>query len=270
MIHRHRLRPMLATALAVAAAAALAVGCSRLDRLDARVDAIADGTARNLVRDVLWEDGSKYTWADAGPLRADVVWTEHRPAGDLAVRQVWTVDPVAWTCRIETPTTSEVVVFDGSGMQMRRDDRTVTDPLARALAAGRVRLATELLVMPASLAGPDREVLYVGNRTGPGEARTWHRLMVTYGQTADAPEGDRMVVEIREGTNRVDRVLARWSELPFAGQPMRIDMDGWRPAGGLLISRAWRFTPVNETGEPVGPVRYTVRVTGVETAGAAP
>jgi len=267
MTDRHRLHRMLATALAVAA---LTAGCSRLDRLDARIDAIADDTARNLVRDVLWEDGSKYAWADAGPLRADVVWTEHRPAGELAIRQVWTVDPVAWTCRVETPGTDEVAVFDGAGLRLRRGGRVVTDPLARARAAGQVRMATELLIMPASLAGPDREVLYVGQRTGPGEARAWRRVMVTYGRSAAAPEGDRMVVEIREGAHRVDRVLARWSELPFAGRPMRIDMGDWRPVGDLVVSRLWRFTPVGETGEAIGPVRYTVRVVEVEALGPAP
>ncbi|MBL7141065.1 MAG: hypothetical protein ISS74_09165 [Planctomycetes bacterium] len=271
MTDRRRLHRALAMALAVVAAVALAAGCSRLDRLDARIDAIADETARDLVRDAVWEHGSKYAWAEAGPLRADVVWTEHRPAGDLAVRQVWIVDPVAWTCRIETPETGEVAVFDdGGGIRLHREGRAVTDPPARARAAGQVRLVTELLAMPASLAGPDREVLYVGNRTGPGEARTWRRLMVTYGRASGAPEGDRMVVEIREGAGRVDRALVRWSELPFAGQPMHVEMEDWRPAGGLLISRLWRFTPVGETGEPVGPLRYTVRVTAVETAAGAP
>jgi len=279
MTDRRRLHRTLATALAVAAAVALAAGCSRLDRLNARIDAIADETARTLVCDTLWAHGSKYAWAEAGPLRADVVWTEHRPAGDLAVRQVWTVDPVAWTCRIDTPETGEAAVFDGAAVRLVHRgseaaapsrDRQGADALARARAAGQVRAAMELLAMPASLAGPDREVLYVGNRTGPGEARTWRRLMVTYGRAPAVPTGDRMVVEIREGTGRVDRVLVRWSELPLAGQAMRVDMLDWRPAGGLLVSRLWRFTPVGETGEAIGPVRYTVRVEAVETAGAAP
>jgi hypothetical protein len=41
-------------------------------------------------------------------------------------------------------------------------------------------------------------------------------------------------------------------------------MDDWHPADGLVVSRRWRFTPIDESGAATGPVQYTVRIHRVE------
>ena len=176
------MRRYIVIPLCVAAiAAAVLAGCSRADRLDARLDAVRDDRARALLRDAVWRHGSKYAWAEAGPLRAEVTWTEHRPLGDRSRREVWTVDPITEHCRLQTPAAGEVVVRDGLGLRVERGGERVTDALARARAAGRVRLATELLTLPVSLVGEGRRVVHAGTEVGPGGTRTWDRLMVVYG-----------------------------------------------------------------------------------------
>jgi len=279
--------------LAVAVVAAAAAGCSRCDTLSRRLDAIEDETARQIVRNAVWAHGSKYRWAECQVLRAEVTRTEHRPRGDADTCEVWLLDPVGGRFRIERPARREVTVFDGSRLRIFRNGAETTDLAARGRAAGDARLVTELLPMPLSLAREGCDLLYVGTRTGPGEARTWHRLMVACGPASGYSWGDsgdeeyalvrwsedpffgrrlmrwRMddlvaVVEIRKGTDRVETVLIRWSEDPFFGRLMRVRMDDWRPADGLVISRRWRLTPIDEAGVPIGPVLYTIRIHRVE------
>ena len=265
-MRRYTAIPLCAAALA---AAAVLTGCSRTDRLDARLDAVRDDRARRLLRDAVWHHGSKYAWAEAGPLRAEVTWTEHRPLGDHARREVWTVDPVTDHCRLETPGTDEVVTRDGLGLRVERGGEAVTDALARARAAGRVRLATELLTLPVSLVGEGRQVVHAGTDVGPGETRRWDRLMVVYSPERGGRTGDRLVVALRQGSGRIDRALVRWSEPPFTGRPMRVDLDLWQPVGDLCVSRRWRFTPADAQGAPAGPVRYTARIDQVTTGAPA-
>jgi len=265
-MRRYAAIPLCAAALAAAAVA----GCSRADRLEARAGAVRDDRARALLRDAVWHHGSKYAWAEAGTLRAEVTWTEHRPLGDRTRREVWTVDPVTGHCRLETPAAGETIVRDGLGLRVKRGGKAVADALARARAAGRVRLATELLTLPVSLLGEGRKVVYAGTEVGPGSTRTWDRLMVVYGPRRGGRRGDRLVVALRQGGRRIDRALLRWSEPPFIGRPMRVDLDLWRPAGDLRISRRWRLTPADEAGEPTGPVRYTVRIEEITTGAPAP
>lgn len=250
--------------LAVAVVAAVAAGCSRCDTLSRRLDAIEDETARRIVRDAVWAHGSKYRWAECQVLRAEVTRTEHRPRGDADTDEVWLLDPVGGRFRIERPARREVTVFDGSRLRIFRNGAETTDLAARGRAAGDARLVTELLPMPLSLAREGCDLLYVGTRTGPGEARTWHRLMVTYGPASGYSGDDRTVVEVRKGSDRVETALIRWSEDPFFGRLMRVRMDDWRPADGLVISRRWRITPIDEAGVPTGPVLYTVRIRRVE------
>ncbi|MFO8012923.1 MAG: hypothetical protein R6X20_06400 [Phycisphaerae bacterium] len=264
-MHRHT-----GILLCVALLAAVPAGCSRLDRLSARLDAVRDDRARTLLRDAVWHHGSRYAWAEAGALRAEVTWTAHRPLGDEVRREVWTVDPVTDACRIEVPAEGETIVRDGAGLRLERGGEPVADALARARAAGRVRLATELLTLPASLVGQGRRPVHAGTEVGPGGTRTWDRLMVVYGPGRGGNTGDRMVLFVRDGGRRVDRALVRWSEPPFIGRTMRVDLDLWRPAGGLRISRRWRFTPADDAGEAAGPVRYTVRIEAIETGAPAP
>lgn len=231
-----------------ALACAAVAGCSRLDVINGRLNAIGDAQARTLVRDTLWAEGSKYRWADHGSIRAEVTWTEHRPLGDIASDEVWHLDLWSGQVRVDRP---GAVVADPD------------DLAARALAAGRARIVRELLPMPLSLTYPGQEVSYVGTRTGVGEARTWQRLLVAY-QAAGRAKDDRMVVEILQAARRVDAALIRWSEFPFVGRLMRVEMDQWRPVQEISISRRWRFTPVDDKGAALGPARYTVLLKHVE------
>jgi len=271
---RPRLPPWAAGALAaLAALVAVAAGCSRVDLLKSRLDAIEDDAARRIVRDAIWAHGSVYRWAGCRALRADVVRTEHRPLGDTDARETWVADPCTGAFRIESPARREVATFDGLALRIFRDGRETADLEARGRAVGNARLVQELLAMPVSLAAPGCEVSYVGTRVGPGDARTWQCLLVGYGpQTGHSPD-DRAVVEIRKGTDRVEAVLVRWSEWPFFGRRMRVEMDDWRPvdgpaADGPVVSRRWRFIPIDESGEPTGPARYTLRLERVETMAA--
>jgi len=262
-MRRYTAIPLCAAALAVALA-----GCARVDRLAGRLDAVEDDRARRLLRDAIWRHGSTYAWAEAGALRAEVTWTAHGPLGDRSRRETWRVDPVTGRCRVEVPEAGEIYVFKPPDLTVLRRGETVSDPLVRARAAGRVRLAGELLPMPVSLLGEGRKTIYIGDRLGPGEARRWERLMVTYGPGAAGLAGDRMVVEVSAGSARVARVLLAWSEPPFIGRPMRVEMDLWRPVGDLLVARRWRFIPIDEQGKPTGPARYTLRVEEVTTVAA--
>lgn len=246
-------------------ATAVLAGCSRADRLDRRLDAIGDHRARTLLRDAVWAHGSKYAWGEAGDLRAEVTWTEHRPIGDRTRREVWTVDPVTRDCRIEVPATGEVMVRDARGLRVQRGGESVDDAHARAQAAGRLRLAAELLPMPVSLAGNGRHIVYAGERVGPAEARRWHRLAVTYGPTSGMPAGDRTLVDLADGSNRVARAVLEWSDLPLAGRPVRADPDLWQPVGNVRVSRRWRLRPANADGDPAGPRRYTLRIDALTT-----
>jgi len=255
---------------AAAVTAAVLAGCSRADRLSARADAVRDDRARTLLRSALWHHGSKYAWAEAGSLRAEVAWTEHRPLGDRTRREVWTVDPVTEDCRIEVPAEGETIVSGGLGLRVERGGKRVADALARARAAGRVRLATELLTLPVSLLSQGRRIVHAGTEVGPGGSRTWDRLMVVYDAGRGGERGDRMVVAVGGEGRRIDRALLRWSEPPFIGRTMRVDLDLWQPAGGLRISRRWRLRPADEAGDPAGPVRYTVRIEAIETGAPAP
>ena len=257
-------RQVVAVLLAAAVAAAVATGCSRLETLSRRLDAIDDPAARRIVRDAIWAHGSKYRWADYAAVRAEVTRTEHRPGGDAATGQVWLLDPVGGRVRIETPARREVTAFDGWHLRAFRDGIEATDAAARGRAAGDVRLVSELLAMPLSLARDGRNVEYVGTRTGVGEARTWQRLTVTYEPGSGYSGQDRTVVEVRKGTDRVETVLIRWSQDPLFGRLMRVRMDDWRPADGLLVSRRWRFTPIDESGAAIGPLCRTVRIRRVE------
>jgi len=261
------------TAIALCAALVMTAGlagCSRSDHLRARLDAVRDDRARPLLRDMVWHHGSAYAWADAGALRAVVTWTDHRPAGDRSHREVWTVDPVTDACRLQIPAEGEVITRGDFGLRVERSGQAVTDALVRSRAAGRVRLATELLTLPVGLLGQGRRVVHAGTAVGPGGTRTWDRLMVVYGPGRGGDTGDRMVLFVRAGGRRIDRAVVRWSEVPFVGRPMRVDLDLWQPAGDPTVSRRWRLTPADDAGKAAGPVRCTVRIDEITTGAAAP
>ncbi len=237
-------------------------GCTRLDALNRRLEAIDDATARTIVRDALWAHGAKYGWAEHAALRAEVTRTVRRPLGDSATDEVWLLDLWSGALRIEAPAYRRVTVYDGQAWRVFIDGRETADLEARAQAAGDARLVAGLLPMPLSLTAPGQRVAFAGTRTGPGEARTWQRLLVTYPDGAGT--GDEAVVEVRQDSHRVEAVLIRWSEPPFVGRPMRVEMDDWRPAGDLLLSRRWRFIPTDDQGAPTGPALYTVRVKRID------
>jgi len=263
-VSRPALRPVVGCVAASLLAAALA-GCTRAHCLTYRLDDVRDDRARTLLRDAVWAHGSKYAWAEAGVLRAEVTWAEHHPVDGRTRREVWAVDPVTGGCRIEIPATDEVMTRDLRGLRVTRGGKAVCEAHARALAAGRVRLATELLPLPVSLPGKGRAVTCAGDRIGPAEARRWQRLAVAYGPGSGMTPGDRTVVELAAGSNRVARAILWWSDLPLASRPTCVEMDVWQPVGDLLVSRRWRFRPANEAGEPIGPVRATLRIDAITT-----
>ena len=240
--------------------AAASAGCSRLDLVNWRLGAIGDEQARTVLLDTLWAHGSTYRWVDHATLRAEVTWTEHSPLGDTATDRVWLLDPWAGKVRTERPAERQVALADGASVRVFVDGKETEDLAAKAQAVGDVRLARELLPMPFALTAAGRKFAYVGLRLGPGEARVWQRLLVTYPGAADFGLDDRMVVEVRKDTHRVDNVLIQWPELPFVDRPMRVEMVEWWDLGGLALSRLWRFVPISESGKATGPAMYTVRV----------
>jgi len=262
--HCGSLRQVVGVFLAAAVAAAVAGGCSRCHTLNCRLNAIEDEAARRIVRDTVWAHGSKYRWAECTVLRAEVARTERRPGGDTTTDEIWLLDPVTGHLRIETPAQSAVAVFDGRRLRVFRDGAETDDPADRGRAAGQARLVGELLAMPLSLLADGRTVTYAGTRTATAEARTWQRLAVTDGTASGYSGQHRTVVEVRKGARRVENVFIRWSQDPFFGRRMRVRMDDWRPADDLVVSRRWRFTPIDESGAATGPVQYTVRIHRVE------
>lgn len=253
--------------VALAAASALAAGaasCSRLDEANTRLGAITSDRARGLVRDCLWRHGSHYRWLEHKNVRCEVERTEHLPEGDRTTQEVWLLDTASDCVRIEKPARREVVVVSAWGWRVFAGGKETKDLEARAEAEGDVRLVRELLPMPFSLLRHGLRIDGFGSVTGPAETRTWDRLLVRYGQGSDGSASDRMVVEIRRRTGRVEAVVIRWSEPPFFGRRFRVEMDDWRPEGDWLLAHRWRLFPVDEAGERTGPVRWTVRIRRVE------
>jgi len=250
------------------AAAVLAVlvalgGCARKDAMLSRLRAIDDNRAREVVSDALWGGGSMFAWAGHQTLRLEIAWTDHAPPDGRTHNEVWWLDTVGGRLRIESPEAREVAVFDGLTWRVLVDGRETDDLVRRAEAAGRGMMLRQLATLPFSLLDPDAKIMYVGTRTVPAEAKAWNRLFVTYAGGAFYEPGDRLVVEVNCDTRRIDTVGLCWAETPFLGGDWRVDMDEWFPAGDLVLSRRWRFTPVNQAGDATGPMRWTVRVTGV-------
>ncbi len=233
----------------------------RVDDLAARLRGEADEQALLVIRDCLWQAGSIYTWADYKTLRLAVTRTEHRPIGDIEAMEVWLFDLAGGRLRIENQAARLITVFDGWTWRTFVDGAETRDLQVRADAYGEAVLARRLAALPFALLAGRQKVKYVGTRTGPAEARLWHRLLVTYPAPAGWNAGDETVLEIEKGSGRLDAALIRWADAPFMGRPYRVDMDEWSGAGGLDLSRRWRLTPIDESGAPTGPVRYTLEVT---------
>lgn len=260
------MRPAVAHAVwgALVITALAAGGCSRLDILNGRLGAIADEQARTVLLDALWAHGSTYRWADHSNLRAAVAWTDHSPLGDRTTEMVWLLDPWNNRVRVDRPAERTVALAVGPRLQVFADGKETSDLAARAQAAGDVRFVRQLLPMPFSLTEDGLNIAWAGTRTGPGEARVWQRLLATSRRAGDFGQNDRTVVEIRKDTHRVDDVVIQWPELPLLDRPMRVEMVEWWDAGGLALSRLWRFVPTDESGKATGPAMYTVRVKRLE------
>jgi len=246
----------LAAGLLLAAALG---GCSRRDVLTARLREMPDDYARRVVADAVWAGGSVYTWAERRTLRLDLVRTDHLPGAQAASDEVWLVDLAGGRVRIEKPAARQVITYDGAAWRAFVAGKASADLELRAAAAGDVALARALAPLPFSLLEPGLRIEYVGTRTGPGEARTWDRLLVTYAGGGYQP-GDRTVLEFDRETHRLDAAFISWAEAPFLGGMLRVEMDEWRTVAGLALAHRWRLTPVDEAGRPTGPVRYTFRV----------
>jgi len=245
--------------LAAGAALVLLAGCSRLQQANARLETIESDRARGLVRDCLWKHGSHYRWVERDSVRLEVERTDHAPGSERTGAEVWTWDIARGDVRIERPAAGEVILADGLGGGVFVGGKRTADLEARDEAAGAVRLVRELAAMPFSLLGPGLGIECLDSETGPAGARVWDRLLVRYGRASPAGPADSAVVEIRRDTGRVEAVILRWTELPFAGRRWRIEMDDWRPEGDLLVSHRWRFFPADDSGARAGPVRWTFR-----------
>ena len=154
-------------------------------------------------------------------------------------------------------------MFDGSTWRFFANGQSIADMATRDRLAGAARVAQELAPMPFSLLGPGLDIGFMGTHSGPGEARTWERLLVVFTGASGRSASDRMIVEIRDSTHRVEAAQIRWTELPFATRPFRVEMDDWHEHDGLVLAHRYRFFQADEKGEATGPVRYEVRVADI-------
>ena len=239
--------------------AALA-GCTRRDVLTGRLRSMADDHARRVVADSVWACGNIYQWADHRTLRLNVTRTDHRPGAETAGDEVWLLDLAGGRVRIEKPAARQTIVYDGRSWRVFAEGKASADLELRAAAAGDVAVARALAPLPFSLLAPGLKMMYVGTRTGPGEARVWDRLRVTYEPGAGYEPGSRTLVEFNKATHRVEAAFISWAEVPFLGGCYRVDMDEWWTVADLALAHRWRFVPVSEAGAPTGAVRYTFQV----------
>jgi hypothetical protein len=246
---------------ALLAALVAAGGCAqRKDVLLSRLREIPDARAHQVVGDALWVHGSFFAWATHENLRMEVTWTEHRPDGDVASDEIWLLDLAGGRFRVERPAEKQVTVYDGSTWRVFVDGKPSDDLVLRGRAAGYALLVREIVPLPFSLLDPGVKIEYVGTRTGPAEARTWNRLLVTYPPSSGLDRSDRTVVEVEKESRRVSRVLGCWAEPPFMGSCWRVDADEAWETQGIALGHRWRFTPVNDAGAPTGPMRWTLAV----------
>lgn len=251
------------------AAALASAGCGRVRTLQGRVRAVEDERAREVLRNALWAHGSIYAWAERDAIGAEAVFTEHAPEGDRSRREAWRLDVAAGRLRIDSP--GGAIETDGRACAAWTAGRPVTDLVARAEACGYGRAVRDLVAMPFSLLAAGRRIEYAGQEVGPGEARAWDLLRVTYDPDEGRDACDGMVVYVRRGQDQVDAVSMRCADLPWAGA-WRVEMDEWRrieggPAGGArgpVLAHRWRFYRADAQGRREGPLRYTVRIERVE------
>jgi hypothetical protein len=236
-------------------------GCTRRDVLTGRLRSMPDDHARRVVADSVWVCGNIYQWADHRTLRLNVTRTDHRLGAETAGDEVWLLDLVGGRVRIEKPAARQTIVYDGLSWRVFAEGKAVASDLElRAAAAGDVAVARALAPLPFSLLAPGLKMMYVGTRTGPGEARVWDRLLVAYEPGAGYEPGSRTLVEFNQATHRVEAAFISWAEAPFLGGCYRVDMDEWWTVADLALAHRWRFVPVSEAGAPTGAVRYTFQV----------
>jgi hypothetical protein len=239
---------------------AAAGGCARKDVLFDRLRAMPDDHARSVLGDCLWAGGSIFRWADHRTARWELTRSDFRPDGRASSDEVWLLDLETGHFRIEKPAAREVTVFNGAVWRVFAGGKETGDLGLRALAEGDAMILRQLATMPFSLTDPGLKIAYVGTRTGPAEAKTWDRLLVTYPPGAGYTAADRTIVEINRATRRVDAVVACWSADPFLGGCYRVEMDEWLPVADLVLARRWRFYPADAKGVALGPVRWEFQV----------
>lgn len=242
-----------------------AIGCHRPGALRRRLDAIEDPTARRVLSDCLWHHGSIYRWDDVEAIRFEAAFVEHADVGDVTTPEVWLLEPHDGRVRIERagPASSgppATMVFDGRRLRVYSGREEVRDAELLDRAAGRIRMVRELAPLPFSALAKDRRFAYAGLDRGPAETRAWHRIRVTY----DEEDAGSVVLRVRDRTRQATGAEVRWPEPPFGGRTLRVEMDDWRPVGGLLLAHRWRLRPVKEGGEAPGPTACTVRVERIE------
>ena len=250
--------PVLALGLA-----ALGPACSRVDTYKARLDAVAEDEGRTALRDTLWAQGSLYRWADHHNVQFTVRWTTFTPLAATPSDEVWLLDTAGGKFRLEVPSKNLVTLFNGWSWRFFAGGKPLEDLAACERLSGVARVAQELAPMPFSLLGPGLDIRSMGTATGPGEARAWQRLLVAYSAAGGRSVHDRMVVEIRDSTHRVEAAQVRWAELPFASRAYRVEMDEWHEHNGLVLAHRYRFYWADEKGAATGPIRFELRVMDV-------
>jgi hypothetical protein len=256
-------RVSTAAVAAAILALALAGGCARRDVLTGRLRGMPDDHARRVLSDSIWACGDIYRWAGHTSLRLEVERLDQTPGAEQRSDEVWTVDLAGGRVRIEKPAARQVAVYDGASWRLFIQGEETRDLEARAWAAGDVAVVRGLATLPFGLLDATARIMYVGTRTGPGEARVWDRLLVTYAPGSGFEPGDRTLLEFNKQSRRVDRAFITWSEAPFLGGTYRVEMDEWWTLGQLALAHRLRFVPVDDKGVPTGPVRWTVEVRSV-------
>jgi hypothetical protein len=254
------MRRLSAAVAAAVFALALVGGCARRDVLTTRLRDLPDEAARRVLSDAIWAGGDIYHWADHASLRLEVTRIDHAAGAESRGDEVWLLDLAGGRVRIERPAARQVTVYNGFSWRVFAEGKESRDLEARADAAGDVAIVRGLATLPFGLLAPGLNIVYAGTRTGPGEARAWDRLLVTCQAGSGFEPGDRTLVEVNQRSRRVDAALITWSEAPFLGGCYRAEMDTWVTTGGLLLARRLRLSPVNDKGEPTGPVRWTFEV----------
>jgi hypothetical protein len=260
--------------IAVALVALVVSGCNRVDRFAQAVRSVSDPEARQMVRETLWAHGSFYRWVEHNGLRCQVTIKEYRVGKTNVERQEWLLDLEKGRWRIEKPDQGVVEVFDGVALRVFKDGQLQEDLADRAGALADARLPWGILVLPFSLIEPPGcQLIYAGREESAGGGRAWNRLAVRYRPETGHLWQDRMLIfvraepdgYIRRRTEMIERLLLRWSDPPFNGEPVLVELGLYEWARGIAFATQWDFYPAKAPDKPgqyvrKGAARWQVQI----------